>query len=93
MPTQGDEPSKLERELWGFCKFHTFWDLGNCLLSPFLVRALLACPSPPFTTPFVLVIFCATRAAWLTESMERVILDLGVVNSNPTLGVEVAEDL
>ena len=28
------------------------------------------------------------RGTWMAQSMERVTLDLGVVNSSPTLGIE-----
>lgn len=30
-----------------------------------------------------------TAGAWLTQPVERVALDLGVLSSNPTLGVEI----
>lgn len=29
------------------------------------------------------------RGAWLAQSMQRVTLDLGVVSSSPTLGIEM----
>ena len=30
-----------------------------------------------------------TKSAWLAQSVERVILDLGVVSSSPMLGIEL----
>ena len=37
---------------------------------------------------FYLVLRIKTKGAWLTQSVEHVILDLGVMSSIPTLSVE-----